>query len=154
MNRLKFLLLCTMAVPAIASAADAPLAVAGSSNSCADIQWNPVFLKEMPKAAAACREVTLKDGVKFAQFNGKVSKVGKTFVQVEVLDVADIPISTIAFQTGVGGRITLNDRVIKVADLKLGDKLTFWVHEGQFGISPTLADEPMSIIKPEALGTP
>ena len=83
MNRLKFLLLCTMAVPAIASAADAPLAVAGSSNSCADIQWNPVFLKEMPKAAAACREVTLKDGVKFAQFNGKVSKVGKTFVQVE-----------------------------------------------------------------------
>jgi hypothetical protein len=152
-NKFKSLLICAIAVPVIASAADAPLAVDAPGNSCANIQWNPAFLKEMPKAAAACREVTVKDGVKFAKFNGKVSKVGKDFVEVEVSDVADIPISTIAFQTGVGGRITLNEKVIKVADLRLGDKLTFWVHEGQFGISPTLTDEPMSIIKPEAVGT-
>jgi hypothetical protein len=152
MNNLQSLLLCTIAVPAIALAAEAPLAVDTPANSCANIQWNSAFLKEMPKAAAACREVTVKDGVKFAKFNGKVSKVGNNFVQVEVSDVADIPISTIAFQTGVGGRITLNDKIIQVADLRLGDKLTFWVHEGQFGISPTLTDQPMSIIKPEALG--
>jgi hypothetical protein len=152
MNNLQSLLLCAIAAPVIGLAAEAPLAVDTPGNSCANIQWNSAFLKEMPKAAAACREVTVKDGVKFAKFNGKVSKVGNNFVQVEVSDVADIPISTIAFQTGVGGRITLNDKVIKVADLRLGDKLTFWVHEGQFGISPTLTDQPMSIIKPEALG--
>jgi hypothetical protein len=152
MNSLKSLLLFAIAVPGIAFAAAAPLAVDSPGNSCANIQWNPAFLKEMPKAAAACREVTLNDGVKFAKFNGKVSKVGNNFVQVEVSDVADIPISTIAFQIGVGGRVTLNDEVIKVADLKLGDKLTFWVHEGKFGISPTLTDQPMSIIKPEAQG--
>jgi hypothetical protein len=79
--------------------------------------------------------------------------VGSNFIQVDVSDVADIPISTIAFQIGAGGRVTLNDKVVKVADLKLGDKLIFWVHEGQFGISPTLTDAPMSIIKPEATGT-
>jgi hypothetical protein len=152
MNNLRSLLLCAITAPGIAFAAAAPLAVDSPSNSCANIQWNPAFLKEMPKAAAACREVTLNDGVKFAKFNGKVSKVGHNFVQVEVSDVADIPISTIAFQIGVGGRITLDDKVIKVADLRLGDKLTFWVHEGEFGISPTFTDRPMSIIKPEAQG--
>jgi len=152
MNNLKSLLLFVVTLPVIAFAADVPLAMDTPANSCANIQWNPAFLKEMPKAAAACREVTLKDGIKFARFNGKVSKVGHSFVQVEVSDVADIPISTIAFQTGVGGRITLGDKIIKVADLRLGDKLTFWVHEGQFGISPTLTDQPMSIIKPEAPG--
>jgi hypothetical protein len=145
-------LFCAIAAPVIAFAAEGPSTVDSPSNTCANIQWNASFLKEMPKAAAACREVTVKDGVKFAKFNGKVSKVGHNFVQVEVSDVADIPISTIAFQIGVGGRITMDDKVIKVADLKTGDKLTFWVHEGQYGISPTLTDKPMSIIKPEAVG--
>jgi len=56
------------------------------------------LLKDYPKAPVACREVTVNDGVKFAKFRGKVSKVGHHFVQVEILDVADIPVSTIAFQ--------------------------------------------------------
>ncbi len=152
MNELKYLLLCAVAIPVVVFAAEAPLTVDTPSNSCANIEWSPAFLKELPKAAAACRDVTVKDGVKFAKFNGKVSKIGKNFVQVELSDVADIPISTIAFQTGVGGRITMDDKVVRVKDLRLGDKLTFWVHEGQFGISPTLTDQPMNIIKPEAIG--
>jgi len=32
--------------------------------------------------------VIVKDGVKFATFDGKVSKVGHEFVQVKVCDVA------------------------------------------------------------------
>jgi hypothetical protein len=152
MNRLKTLILCAVAVPAVGFAADPPMSVDAPNNACANIEWSPKFLKEFPKAAAACRDVTLKDGVKFAKFNGKVSKVGHNFVQVEVSDVANIPISTIAFQIGVGGRITMEDKVVKVSDLKLGDLLTFWVHEGQYGISPTLTDQPMTIIKPEAIG--
>jgi hypothetical protein len=153
MKNLKTLLLCAISLPSVGFAATAPMAVDTSTGSCSTIQWNPQFLQEFPKAAAACREVTVKDGVKFAKFNGKVSKVGPQFVQVEVSDVADIPISTIAFQTGVGGRITMSNKVVKVSDLRLGDQLTFWVHEGQFGISPTLTDQPMTIIKPEAVGT-
>jgi hypothetical protein len=153
MNDLRALILCAAAVPAVAFAVDAPKSVDAPNNACTNIEWNPKFLKEFPKAAAACRDVTVQDGVKFAKFNGKVSKVGHNFVQVEVSDVADTPISTIAFQIGVGGRITMDDKVVKVSDLKLGDKLTFWVHEGKYGISPTLTDQPMTIIKPEAVGS-
>jgi hypothetical protein len=152
MNHLKTLLVCAAALPAIAFAATAPMTVDAPNNSCSSIQWNPDFLKDFPKAAAACRDVTVKDGEKFARFNGKVSKVGHNFVQVEVSDVANIPISKIAFKIGAGGRITMNDKVVKVSDLKLGDQLTFWVHEGKYGISPTLTDAPMSIIQPEAVG--
>ncbi len=46
----------------------------------------------------------------------------------------------------------MGDKVVRVSDLKVGDQLTFWVREGQFGVSPTLIDQPMKIIKPESMG--
>jgi hypothetical protein len=153
MKTLNTLVFCAFLAPTIGFAATPAVVVDTTGKGCDSIQWSPQFLEEFPKAAAACREVTVQDGVKFAKFNGKVSKVGTHFVQVQVSDVADIPISTIAFQTGMGGRITMADKVVRVSDLKVGDKLTFWVHEGQFGISPTLTDAPMPIIKPEAVGS-
>jgi len=131
----------------VAYAAPSPV----PSNDCASIVWNPAFLKELPKAAAACRDVTVKDGVKFAQFKGSVAKMGTHYVQVAVSDVANNPISMIAFEIGDGGRVTLNDKEEKVADLKVGDQLTFWVHEGEFGVMPTMTDKTMRIIKPEAM---
>jgi hypothetical protein len=138
-------------VPAFAISAIAAPTVPAAQESCANIRWNAAFLTDYPKAPAACREVVVKDGVKYAKFNGKVSKVGHHFVQVAILDVADIPISSIAFEIGAGGEITVGDTVESVKDLKLGDKLSFWVPEGQFGVSPTLTAKPMKIIKPESM---
>jgi len=151
MNPFKMLGFAAIVVPALAASAIAAPNVPAPAESCFDIQWSPAFLADYPKAPAACRAIVVKDVVKFAKFDGKVSKVGQHFVQVAISDVADIPISTIAFEIGAGGRITLGDRVEKVKDLKVGDQLTFWVKEGQFGVSPTLTDEPMKIIKPSAM---
>jgi hypothetical protein len=139
------LILVAIVVPNIAIALDSP------KETCSNIQWSADFLKDYPKAPAACREITVNNGVKYAKFDGKVSKTGSTLVQVEISDVADIPISTIAFQVGVGGRVTVDGREEKVKDLKVGDVLTFWVREGQFGVSPTLTDQPMTIVKPDAM---
>jgi len=151
MNQLKALALCLITVPAIVYAVNAPPIVKAPKETCSNIEWNPAFLKDYPTAPAACRGVTLKDGVKYATFNGKVSKVGHNYVQVEVSDVSDNPISMIAFQIGTGGKITLEDKVVPVKDLQVGDHLTFWVREGRFGISPTLTDQPMPIVKPDAM---
>ncbi len=150
---MKTQLVSMVACAAFAAAASAAqMAPApGPSNDCASVVWNPSFLRELPKAAAACRDVTVKGGAKYARFMGTVSKVGTHYVQVAISDVAGIPISMIAFEIGDGGRITLNGKVEKVADLKLGDQLTFWVHEGEFGVMPTLTDKTMQIIKPEAM---
>jgi hypothetical protein len=151
MNQFKALALSLIAVPAIVYAVNAPPIVKAPKESCSNIEWNTEFLKEYPTAPAACREVTVKDGVKYATFNGKVSKVGDQFVQVEVSDTFDNPISMIAFRLGTGGRITVDGKAERVKDLKVGDHLTFWVREGRFGVSPTLTDQPMAIVKPEAM---
>jgi hypothetical protein len=151
MNQLKALALALIFVPAVVYAANAPPIVKAPKESCSNIEWNTEFLKDYPTAPAACREVTVKDGVKYATFNGKVSKVGHQFVQVAVSDAFDNPISMIAFQLGAGGRITVDGKEERVKDLKVGDHLTFWVREGRFGVSPTLKDEPMAIVHPEAM---
>jgi hypothetical protein len=150
MNYLKTLVVSLIAAPTVALAANGPPIVPAPQTSCSDIQWSPAFLKEYPKAPAACRAIIVKDGVKFATFNGKVSKVGHNYVQVAITDVAGYPISTIAFQIGAGGAVTVNNEVEKVSELKVDDQLTFWVREGAFGISPTLTDKPMRIVMPEA----
>ena len=151
MKTLKNLTLLMIAVPAILVGGTALCAVEPPKESCSNIKWNPAFLKEYPKAPVTCREVTVKDGIKYAKFDGKVSKVDHQSVQVELSDVGNIPVSTIAFEVGVGGRITLGDKTEKVKDLRVGDQLTFWVREGEFGVSPTLVDKPMAIIKPDAM---
>jgi len=151
MHKYRVLMSFVAAAQALALAAHAAPTVTAPPETCAGIQWSPEFLKSYPKAPVTCREVTMHDGVKFAKFNGKVAKVGQHFVQVAMSDVADIPVSTIAFEIGVGGRVTIGDEVKTVKDLKVGDVLTFWVREQQFGISPTLSDRPMAIVQPEAM---
>lgn len=126
-------------------------AVDPPKESCINIKWNPAFLKDYPKAPVTCQEITVKDGIKYAKFLGKVSKVDHQTVQVQMFDAGAIPVSLIAFEVGVGGRITLGDKTEMVKDLRVGDQLTFWVREGEFGVSPTLVDRPIPIIKPEAM---
>jgi hypothetical protein len=154
MNQFKTLTLLAIAAPAILFGAAAWSTVETPKESCANIKWNPAFLKDYPKAPVTCQEVTIKDGVKYAKFNGKVSKVNHQRVQVEITDVGDIPVSTIEFEVGQGGLITLGDKTEKVKDLRIGDQLTFWVREGEFGVSPTLVDRPIAIIKPEPMPAP
>ena len=150
MNRLKNRTLMAI-VPAgllisvIAWSADLP------KESCINIKWNAAFLKDYPDAPVTCQAVTVKDGVKYAKFYGKVSKVDHQSVQVAISDVGNFPVSTIAFEVGQGGRITLGDKTEMVKDLRVGDLLTFWVREGEFGVSPTLVDRPIAIIKPEPM---
>jgi hypothetical protein len=150
MNRLKNRYLMAMVPAGVLMAAFAWSAEV-APESCANIKWNPAFLKEYPKAPVTCKEVTVKDGVKYAKFFGTVSKVDHQSVNVTMMDVGNLPVSTIAFEVGVGGQITIGDKTERVKDLRVGDQLTFWVREGEFGVSPTLADRPIPIIKPEVM---
>ncbi len=118
-------------------------------HSCAAIQWNSQFLSAYPKAAAACRQVVVRNGIQFAEFEGIVSQVNHDVIQVEISDVAGIPLSTIAFLSGKDGQVVLDETGTQVNTLKRGDHLTFWIREGRFGVSPTLKDHPMLIIRPE-----
>ncbi len=144
------LLVASLLLLPLTAVAQSPPIVAAAPEVCANIKWNVSFLERYPKAPAACRGVEVRAGLKYAKFMGKVAKTGASFVEVKMMNVANDPISDIGFEVGVGGRVTVNDKVEKVSQLKEGDVLTFWVREGVFGVSPTLTDEPMRIIKPEA----
>lgn len=139
------LILAALTVPVIGIAAEP------STELCSDIKWSADFLKDYPKAPAACRQVVVKNGMKYAQFDGHVKKVGNDVVEVEIHNVANTAISEIGFQVGVGGTVNLNGKTVKVKDLKNGDLLTFWVPEGVYGLSPNIAERPLKIVKPSAL---
>jgi hypothetical protein len=117
-------------------------------HSCAAIQWNSQFLSAYPKAAAACRLVVVRNGIQFAEFKGIVSQVNHDVIQVEISDVAGIPLSTIAFLSGKDGQVVIDETGKQVNTLTRGDHLTFWIREGRFGVSPTLKDHPMLIVPP------
>jgi hypothetical protein len=151
MKKLELFALSLIAIPALAWSADALPPVPPAAANCSNIEWSAAFLNDYPKAPVTCQSVTVKDGINYAKFNGKVSKIGTKLVQVQLSDVGGTPVSTIAFKIGVGGRITMGDTVETVKELKIGDVLTFWVREGQFGHLSTLTNKPMTIVKPDAM---
>ncbi|MGB9331968.1 MAG: hypothetical protein WCB10_14480 [Steroidobacteraceae bacterium] len=141
--------LCAVILLAATNAARASSDGKHPTYACTNVRWNEEFLQYFPKAPAACRDVTEKDGVDYARFDGRVSKIGPRFVQVEVADVAHFPIATVEFKIGSGGTAEINDRVVKVRDLKVDDRLTFWFREGQFG-TLSLPRQHVVIFEPEA----
>jgi hypothetical protein len=120
--------------------------------SCTNVHWSQRFLRAFPKAPAACQDVTEKDGVDYARFDGRVSRLGPYFVQVEIADVANIPIATVEFRIGSGGTAEINGHVVKVRDLKIDDRLTFWLRDGQFG-TVSLPRQQVVVFEPQAIFT-
>jgi hypothetical protein len=106
-------------------------------------------LSAYPTAAAACRQVVVRNGIEFAEFKGIVSQVNHDVIQVQISDVAGLPLSTIVFLTGKDGHVVIDETGKQVSTLVRGDQLTFWIREGRFGVSPTLKDHPMLIVSPE-----
>jgi len=151
MKKFELFALSLIAVPALAWSADALPPVPPATANCSNIEWSAAFLKDYPKAPVTCQSVASKDGINYAKFNGVVSKIGPKLVQVQLSDVGGTPVSTIAFQVGVGGRVTMGDTVRTVKELKINDVLTFWVRENQFGSLPPMPTKPMTIVKPDAM---
>ncbi len=68
--RMKLAVFALTAIPLVGAAADQP------KLSCIkDITFSQEFLERYPKAGAACHEVVMKDGQKWARFDANVVKV-------------------------------------------------------------------------------
>ena len=142
--------LCAAALLATTGSASETTVDISSLHACANFHWSAAFLAYFPQAAPACRDVTQKNGVTYARFDGRVAQVDPRLVQVEITDVANIPIAKVAFKTGAGGTVVIDNEVVKVRDLKVDDKLTFWLRDGQFGTASPPSDQSIAIIQPEA----
>ena len=111
----------------------APLAVWAQDQrelSCVkDVRWSREFLQKYPKAAAACREVTMKDGQKWIRFDADVAAIKGTRVTADFLDTSGRPVSTVTFTAASDATLEMDGRDERFSDLNPGDKISVWMTE-------------------------
>jgi hypothetical protein len=102
-------------------------------NCVKDITYNAKFLQQYPNAPAACREVIMKNGQKWARFEADVVKVKGEDVTAHVLDAYENTIATVTFKASPDARVTVDGSPTKYSSLQTGQKLTFWVPDAVEG---------------------
>jgi hypothetical protein len=123
------LLACVTAFGAATAMAEHP-----TGPTCMDMQWHADFLKAFPRAPAACQEIAVRNGKKFARFTAKVTAVGPDAVKVRFLTSAGNPEREVTLEPGPNARVEMDGKKVEYSKLKKDDVLTFWVAERQLGV--------------------
>ena len=148
MSPFKILMMSALCAVSVGAMADDKIE---GIQACMKIQWNAQFLKEHPRAPAGCQSVVTRDGVKYAKFSGTVKSMSATEATVAMKNVAGTEGTTIKVATGGDAMVSINGKDTKAADLKPGDSLNFYVKEGDFGASPTMAAPKPAVVTPKAM---
>jgi hypothetical protein len=100
--------------------------------ACSELTFSQAFLKQYPKAPAACQEARVYQGKRYAKFSGKVSKKDESSMSVQVNNVAGDAIDTLSVKPSTTATVIINGERVKLSDLKTGDPITIWVAETRF----------------------
>ena len=104
--------------------------------SCSGFKYSEEFLAKYPKAPAACVEGRTYNGINYAKFNAKVTKVSSSGVTVDVLDAAGNPITPLTIKpTDQKASVLVNGKQTQMTDLSQGDSITFWVPESRMEVN-------------------
>jgi hypothetical protein len=104
--------------------------------SCSDFKFSEAFLAKYPKAPAACIEGRTYKGTNYAKFTGNVTKVSSSSVTVNMLDTAGNPITPLTIQPAdQQASILVEGQPTKIADLKQGQTVTFWVPQSRLEVA-------------------
>jgi hypothetical protein len=117
-----------------------------AGDTCMDIQWSAELLKMYPRAPAACQEVAVRHGKKYARFTGKVTAVAPDVVTVRFLNVAGDPGREIQLKPGQDAKVEMAGKKVEYSKLQKDDVLTFWVPEQQVGVISDPDDKAASTI--------
>ena len=124
----KSLLIVLGVAPVVAFADEAP------KLSCIkDITYSQEFLARYPKAGAACREVVMKDGQKWARFDADVVEVKGNQVTANFVDQYKQGLATLTFTAAPEARLTIDGKETKFSELQSGDTISVWVAESRMG---------------------
>jgi hypothetical protein len=108
-----------------------------SKLSCKDVTYSEEFLAHYPKAGAACREVTMKDGEKWVRFEADVTKVKGDQVTANIVDNYNNTVSTLTVKAAADARVMVDGKETKYSQLVKGDKLDVWLPESKLGFYAT-----------------
>jgi hypothetical protein len=109
----------------------------GQKLSCVkDVQYNKEFLAKYPDAGAACQEVKVIAGQKWARFNAEVKGNVDSHITVDFLNSSSKPMENpLTFVYTPDATLTLDNGKAKAAsNVKKGEKVVVWVPESRFGI--------------------
>lgn len=133
------------------------------SGLCSDIQWNEAMLDRHPALIAACREVVVADGQKWARFEAKFVGVDPDgTVQFSVRDRRDRGIEQVTLRPAPGQVAYMNDRPVEFTRLRASDAISLYMPENQYGfvtapkaapLATVVADDVAPSITPTAAPT-
>jgi len=110
--------------------------VAQQQLSCVkDMVYSQEFLAKYPRAPAACNELIVSQGEKWARFDAEVKNRQGLHLTVDFIDHQSRPVATMTFEFTPDATLTLSEKhaVKPVGYLHEGDKIVVWVPEKRFG---------------------
>jgi hypothetical protein len=142
-----------LALPlAIGTAVAAEPMSAGTEIACTEVRYSTEFLQKFPNAPAACLEAVDKGGTRYTKFNAQVYLNSKDRTTVKLLNVVGDPLSTFSFKSSPDAKVMMDDGTeVPFKDLKVGEKITFWVSETRLTGSelPGSTQESWSVLPPQ-----
>ncbi len=96
---------------------------------CSALKFSEAFLARYPQAPAACIEAREHNGTRYAKFDAKVYLTGPEITTVNLLNPKGEVVDTFSLKPGGTQMIKINGKDTKFSDLRVGEKLTFWVSE-------------------------
>ena len=141
--RVTWTLAALILIPVISVAADEPQ----KKDCISNFVFSQDFLSRHPNAGALCREVVLKDGQKWARFDGTVAGMKGKEVTVSFEGSAGQVLDTLTFTADPKARVTVNGQQMTYGALGKGDRLTFWVPESRAGLYAAPGATQLSEIK-------
>ena len=118
--------------------------------SCDEFHYGDAFLHRYPKARAACQEVRVADGEKWAKIAAKVYLVElPDFVAFEIPDLEGLT-TTINIKPRPTATIYVDAKRVSFRNLQLGDEVTFWIREQRLEprALPTTTEEVWRVLPP------
>ena len=120
-----------------------------------DFTFSHEFLARHPNAGAACREVAIRDGIKWVRFEAQVIKVVEQEHQITAnfLDSYDNTVATVTFKASPDARLEVNGSQSGYNELKSGDRLTVWMPEnkaGYYAEPGALRNERLSLVRDDS----
>ena len=96
---------------------------------CSALKFSEAFLTRYPKAPAACLEAREHNGKRYAKFDAKVYITGPEITTVTLVNAKGDALDTFSLKPGPERMIKINGKDTKFSDLRVGEKITFWVSE-------------------------
>jgi hypothetical protein len=124
----KMILVVLSAAPLVSLAEDAP------KLSCIkNITFSQEFLARYPQAGAACREIVMKDGQKWARFDAEVVDVKGSQITADFIDNHKQSVAKLTFVATPEARLMIDGKEAKFSDLQKGDTISVWTAESRMG---------------------